>query len=663
MRRSICYCEPATALAGESNTWHFVYTCSSTLPKGTKLKFDLISLGRDIDWEIPTANVKKGKNVIYAVNSNGKIIQGEEVESKDRFTPEFLFVLPGALEAGASLTFVIGAPPGSKAKEHKTKNGNRAQCTAQRRRSFHLYVDPTGKGRYDEPEVFNIDIRGNALKTIRILTPSFVARNKRFDAIVRFEDAYANLTNSAPSDTMVELSHEHLRENLKWKLFIPETGFIALPNLYFNEPGVYTIQLLNTKTKEIFRSAPIRCFPENNRQLFWGLLHGESERYDATENIENCLRHMRDDKAMNFFASSPFESTEETPNEVWKSISQNIAEFDETDRFTTLLGFQWEGKSPAEGLRQLIYAKDNKPILRKKDQKYDAIKKIYRSFSPKELLSIPSFTMGKGIGYDFNAYEPQFERIAEIYNAWGSSECTKKEGNTRPISSPNKKGIQEYPEGALQKALQRNCRFGFVAGGLDDRGVYAGFFEGDQEQYFPGLTAIIAPEHSRTAILEALYNRSCYATTGERIIVGLYLAGAPMGSELNTTNKPGLQINRHLSGYVAGTAPLESVEIICNGEVITSFTTDNYFLDFVYDDNRPLEKAVIQTKNKGESPFLYYYLRVTQEDGHMAWSSPIWVDLTTAPKAALKRTVKVTKAPVKPLPIEIEEDEEDEDEE
>ena len=32
-----------------------------------------------------------------------------------------------------------------------------------------------------------------------------------------------------------------------WKLFIPETGFITLPNLYFNEPGVYKIQLKNLK--------------------------------------------------------------------------------------------------------------------------------------------------------------------------------------------------------------------------------------------------------------------------------------------------------------------------------------------------------------------------------------------------------------------------------
>lgn len=659
MRRSICYCEPNNALAGEINTWNFVYTPSTNLPKGTKFKFDLASKGRDIDWDIPSANIKKTSNVIYAKLENNKIIQLTEVENPESFAPFYEFVLPAVVEAGSPITLVIGAPPNSKSKD-LAKTGNRAQCNAQRRRAFSLSIDPTGKGRYEEPELFSMDIRGNELQAIRILAPSFVARNKRFDVIVRFEDEYGNLTNYAAEDTMVELSHEHLRENLKWKLFVPETGFINLPNLYFNEPGIYTIQLLNTKTKEVFRSSPIKCFPENTRNLFWGVLHGESERFDSTENIENCLRFFRDDKATNFYGVSPFENPEETPNEIWRMISQNVAEFDETDRFVTFLGFQWEGDPSSEGVRLMVYTKDNKPILRKKDPKNSGLSKIYKGMSPKEMLSIPTFTMGKGFSYNFDHYDPEFERVVEIYNAWGSSECSKKEGNSRPITSKGKNGIQENPEGSIQKALQRNCRFGFVAGGLDDRGIYMDFFDGDQEQYSPGLTAIIAPEHSRASLAEAIHNRSCYATTGERIIVGLYLAGSPMGTELSTATKPGLMINRHLSGYVAGTTTLESVELIRNGEVIQTFTSKGYSLEFTYDDMDPLEKVAIKGKDK-KPPFAYYYLRVTQEDGHLAWTSPIWVDLLPPSKDAKKaRNTKAT-----PLLKEIieEEEEEEEDEE
>jgi len=655
MRRSICYCEPSYALAGESKTWKFIYTPSATLPKGTKLKFDLQSKGRGIDWQTPSTNFKKAGPVIYAKIGKNKILTATEIESSESIVPQYEFVLPNVVDAGDSIAIILGAREGETAKKGSTLN---TQTSSQRRRPFLLYIDPTGKGYYDEPEVFNMDIRGNELTNIRILTPSFVAKNKRFDVIVRFEDEFGNLTNHAPEDTLIELSHEHLRENLNWKLFIPETGFISLPNLYFNETGVYTIQLTNRKTKQIFRSSPIRCFPDSNHHLFWGLLHGESERFDSTENIESCLRHFRDDKAFNLYSASPFESQEETSSEMWKTIAQNIADFNEDERFTTFLGFQWQGDHKSEGSRLFILSKENKPILRKKDLKYSTLKKIYKTLSPKELISIPCFTMAKGNEYNFENFDPAFERVVEIYNAWGSSEMTKKEGNTLPISSTT--GMQENAEGSIQKALQRNCRFGFTAGGLDDRGFYSDLYESDQVQYTPGLTAIIAPTHTRDALMEALYQRSCYATTGERIIVGLFLAGVPMGKEISTADKPGLAVNRHLSGYVAGTKQLQKIEIIRNGKVIKTFEPQHYSLEFTYDDLIPLEKVVIPSKDK-QPPFVYYYLRVVQEDGHMAWSSPIWVDYI--PLSALPKIIK--QKPTKPIPKKdlLDEDFEEEEEE
>lgn len=662
MRRSICYCEPAQTLAGNSSTWQFIYTPSIDLPKGTKLKFDLQSKGREIDWELPSTNLKKTSGLIYGLLDNKKVVQAKEIAVKDSMTPAYEFVLPSEIEAGSNFTIILGSPK-LNARDMASK-GLKSQKNSQRRRPFYLYVDPSGKGKYEEPEVFTMDIRGNELKTIRLLTPSFVTKNKRFDIVLRFEDEFGNLTNNAPSDTVVELSYENIRENLNWKLFVPETGFINVPNLYFNEAGIYTITLKNPKTKEEFRSFPIKCFPEGNQHLFWGLFHGESERYDSTENIDSCLRHFRDEKALNFFGVSPFENQEETPNEVWKGVIQTVTEFNEDDRFTTFHGVQWVGSPHKEGIRQLVYLKDIKQPIRKKESKITSFDKLYRSTSPKEFIAIPSFTMGKGFDYDFKAWDPDFERVVEIYNSWGCSENTKKEGNDIPISTSTKKGVQESPEGSVQKALNNNCRFGFVAGGLDDRGIYAGFYDGGQSQYPPGLTAIIATEHNRTSIADALYQRSCYATTGERIIVGLYLAGLGMGKELSTVDKPGLLINRHLTGYVAGTSDLVKVEIIRNGKVIKTYEPDTgYAFEFAFDDMVPLDQVVISSKDK-RPPFVYYYVRVTQEDGHMAWSSPIWVDyipvkLTrTASKKGSKTTTKTVAAP-----LDLDTDEEEFDDE
>lgn len=628
MRRSICYCEPSHALAGDVLTWKFSYTTATALPKGTKLKFDLLSKGREMDWEMPQTNLKEKKNIIWAELADGKPIAAKAVEPPGHFTPYYEFVLPSEVKAGDVVTIFMGSPEKTKEK------GNRAQTGVQRRRSFYLYIDPKGKGDFKEPEVFNLDVRGGKLQNLKLVVPSIVAKNKRFDVLVRFEDQFGNLTNNAPEGTLIELSYEHLRENLTWKLFVPETGFINLPNLYFNEPGIYKVQLYNTHSHEKFYSAPIKCFVESDKNAYWGLLHAESDKFDATENIENCLRTFRDEKSLQFFASSPFEGADETSNDDWKSISAQIAEFNEDSRFTTFLGMQWCGDEPGEGLRQFIYLKDSKPIMRKKDSKTNLLKKIYKIHNPKELLAIPCFTMGKGVQTDFKDFAPEFERVVEIYNAWGSSECSAKEGNLRPIIASSKAGISSTDEGSVRSALNRNCRFGFVAGGHDDRGIYAPLFESDQVQYSAGLTAILAPEQTREALMIALYNRSCYATTGERIVLGFSIAGASMGRELNTKSKPGLLFNRHITGYAAGTAHLKEVSIIRNGTVIHTFHPKTYFIDFAHDDTQELSKIVLPGGEE-KPPFVYYYLRIVQEDGHIGWTSPIWIDDTEATNLSL----------------------------
>lgn len=641
MRRSICYCEPPIARAGQLSTWKFHYTTANPLAKGAKLKFDIQSQGRGIDWEVPQVNLKEGNNLIYALLEKGEVIAATEIDRPDTIVPQYEFTLPVSVKAGEKILLVIGAPAKLLGKEkEEEERGNSAQLTLQRRRSFLLYVDPKGKGEFEEPEQFSLDVRGSALHTIRALVPSFVTKNKRFDITLRFEDEYGNLTNYASADTLIELSYEHLRENLNWKLFIPETGFVILPNLYFNETGIYRIQLRNVKTSELFFSPPIKCFPENERHLFWGLLHGESDRVDSTESIESCLRHFRDEKAYNFFATSCFENVEETSNEIWKLISQHSQEFNEEERFISYLGFQYLSDQPQEGVRQFVYPKDGKSLLRKKEAKSSTLGKIYKSLSPKEALSIPSFTMGKGSQCNFSDFYPEIERVVEIYNAWGSSECSKKEGNPFPITG----GVEEAEEGSVLRALKKNCRFGFVAGGLDDRAIYSNFFESDQKQYNPGLTAIIAKSYTREAIYDALYRRSCYATTGERMIVGFHVANAPMGSELSTQTKPGLHVNRHLSGYVAGTKIVTSIEIIRNGDLLHTIHPNSYHADFYYDDMDVLSKVTLDggksTDGVARLPFVFYYIRVKQEDGNVAWSSPIWVDYSTESAPPVQKTKK-----------------------
>ena len=627
MRRSISYADPKTALAGETKTWKFIYTPANDLPKGARLKFDLSSKGRDFDWEIPQTNLKSKKNLIWMEIPSKKSFAGVEVPTPENSLPQFEFTLPGEVKAGEEISIFMGTPEA----DGQVKKGNRAQFHTVRRRPFNLYIDSKGKGEYKETETFHVDVKGNELSSIRIIAPSVVNKNQRFDVTVRFEDEFGNLTGNAKEGTLIEFSYERLRENISWKLFVPETGFINLPNLYFNEPGIYKIQLKNLSTGEVFTSSPIKCFSDTDKQLYWGIFHGETILYDAGENIESCLRYVRDEKAYQFYSSSSFESEEETPSDVWKGIGSHISEFNEDDRFSTFLGMQWAGD---EGLRHIIYLKDSKPILRKKESKANHLKKIYKSHTPKDFISIPMFTMGSETTYNFESFAPEYEKAVD--NAWGSSECTAAEGNPRPISSKGRKGIKEKADGSIRKALNKNYRFGFVAGGLDDRGVFKELFDVDQFQYSPGLTAVLATNHSRDGIVQALGKKSCYATTGPRIVAGIEIAGSAMGSELNTKAKPGLAYNRHITGYAVGLDNIKEVLIIRNGKVFHTFNPKDDTFEFAFDDDEPLEKAAL--KGGGEAPpFVYYYMRVEQNDGHLAWTSPIWIDLGGTPPAAKKK--------------------------
>jgi len=625
MRRSICVCDPGTVRAGQCGTWKWLFTSAVPLEKGAKIKFDLQTLGRSQDWQVPSVQLKGKKNIIYGMIEGQAPIAAKEVAIPDKLVPQYEFSLAKGLNAGDTFEIILGAPPGG----DPVQQGNRVQYLAQRRRPFLLFVDPKGKGQYEAPEMFAMDIRGAALRNIVINAPSLVVRNRRFDVVVRFEDEYGNLTNQAPPGTLIELSYQNLRDNLNWKLFVPETGYINLPNLYFNEPGLYHLQLRNLHTDESFVSAPIRCEHDAPHQLFWGNLHGDSERWDSLEQADALLRQMRDDYGHGFFSTSVPTDSEDVSAEHWKSISNAVDEFDESERFAAFPGQQFLGEPQSEGLRLLLCSKDGRPLLRKSDAKSSTLSKVYKSHLAKELISIPLMSMGAHTAFDFKDWCEEFEPVAEIYNCWGSSESGPKETleNLCPIDSTSKKSAKLFAEGSIQKALQSGCKIGFVAGGLDDRGAFDKFATEGYRQYKPGLTAVITKELSRDAIFDALRARHCYATTGAKMLVGLSLAGAIMGDELNIQQKPGLEYNRHFTGFVAGTAALQRVELIRNGAILKQWDIDgaDAALEFTFDDADALDSVVIKDAS-GKRRFAYFYLRAIQIDGHVCWSSPIWIN-------------------------------------
>jgi hypothetical protein len=124
-----------------------------------------------------------------------------------------------------------------------------------------------------------------------------------------------------------------------------------------------------------------------------------------------------------------------------------------------------------------------------------------------------------------------------------------------------------------------------------------------------GLAALITPDHSRQGVREALLARRCYATNGPRIILRTAIDGNRMGSTIAAPAEDAFLYVRTIA-----CAPIVRVELIRSGAVVDSLDGQKYW-DY---------EAEFTLKNlaKGE----YVYVRVIQEDGGAAWSSPFYVD-------------------------------------
>ena len=159
-------------------------------------------------------------------------------------------------------------------------------------------------------------------------------------------------------------------------------------------------------------------------------------------------------------------------------------------------------------------------------------------------------------------------------------------------------------------------RIGFI-GGTDN---HAGFPTRDADMHhdYVGMACVLADELTREAIWQAMNARRTYATSGKPILCHWTLNGHEMGEEAGHDGEPVT-----FSARLYGTAPIERVEVISNGQIVCRYHPDA--LDVVLTDEALPPPA-------GDSA--YYYLRLRQHDGHRAWLSPVWLSKKRADKVS-----------------------------
>ena len=146
---------------------------------------------------------------------------------------------------------------------------------------------------------------------------------------------------------------------------------------------------------------------------------------------------------------------------------------------------------------------------------------------------------------------------------------------------------------------------GFIDYALRDKKYKLGFIaSGDHNSIGIGLANIWVKEISRKGILEAIRNRSVFATTGDQIVVDFRLNGSMQGQSVKGINKP------KLTFAIEATDQIETIDILRNSKVIKSIQPD--------ENTRELKGNYIDKDYLSEKDVLYYYIRITQKNKHGA---------------------------------------------
>jgi hypothetical protein len=258
--------------------------------------------------------------------------------------------------------------------------------------------------------------------------------------------------------------------------------------------------------------------------------------------------------------------------------------------FVSFLGFEWNCTMQTRfenlGHYNIIY-KDTGDLLRITENGCYHIEQVWARLKKGEALTIPHHTGDSMHKFDWSYYNPDFEPAVEIYQARASYEAEQCQKH------PTEYGRTINPGGSVRTGLDKGYKLGFTSGG-EHEGV--------------GITAVFAPELTRDAIFEAIQKRRVYGTTSVKIALDFRLDGQFMGSEIILD---GNEKNVLCEIYAAGTDDIERIALVHkDGEIIIS-------------DGECGSEVKISEEIKIEDG--YYYIRLTQKDGNIAWSSPIFV--------------------------------------
>lgn len=627
--------EPPTAMAGIRDTWRITFA-GLEVGVGGVVRLRLGG-GRDSksDWIRPQAN-DPSLNEYVTASCSGAAALTVTVPPFSEVADIVvdLTITEAPLLAEDEIVVTLGDTSGG-------GDGSTPQTFSQPDKRFDLFVaqpsddDPLSFVRVSG--VLAVDVTGGPIDRLQVFAPPSVPAGKDFSITIKAEDRHGNVAALYQGELKIELTDDEIASGPEEIGFTGPGGVITVEGFRAFSRGLVRVIAIDSVREIRYVSNPVLITTHDQEQLYFGVIHGHTSCSDGLGSVEDYYACMRDDNRLDFGAVSDHDHSWETTDEHWCEIGRVTEAANDSGRFVTLLGWEWaKWRRNGAGDRNVYYDTDDQPMYRSCDEHYPTPEDLFEALEGHRAIVIPHHTASTGNFCDFTVHDPEKERLVEIYSIWGNSECSAHDGNPFPMRPPSipPSGFTdapmdsgEVPAGFVQRALAMGRRLGFTGGGDNHLGHPgdATAIGAEPFRYRDGLMGVWAPELTREAIFQAMYDRHTYATTGARMLVLFRVADAFMGDEVQVGDRPELMEARSIEAFIAAESKLAQVDVVRNNEVVHSFRPEESEATLEWTDEEPLEPLALTPVDADQPPFVFYYLRVLQADGQMAWASPVWL--------------------------------------
>lgn len=468
-----------------------------------------------------------GEDNFCAVGSNGDCRISPTWNARAHRRPWgktiLLQVTGGYLDRGEEISVVFGDRAGG-------SPGWRMQTFVERTFEFRTFSDPFATFNFKElPGSPRLAVVSGPAARAVCIAPSRVAVGKPFDYWLKLEDAWGNPTGRPSRIRHAGLAGEgyHYLEAAD-----AGTGLKAVSN-----PVLAT-------------AAP------GGANRYWADFHGQSEETIGSNSIDDYFRFARDYARLDIIGHQGNDF--QVSDAFWNKIGKTAAKYNEDGRLVAFPGFEWSGNTPLGGDRNVYFvsggeiSRSSRDLLPGRRSKYEdspTAEDLFRNLRRQAAARPFVFAHVGGRYANIDMHDPELEAAVEIHSAWGTFEWL------------------------LEDALKRGYRVGVCANSDGHKGRPGASYPGaGLFGSYGGLTCVLCPALTREDVYQSLRRRHFYATTGNRCLIDLCLVSG--GRALGTIGdevavRPGAGVV--LKAAIAGTAPIESVEVRNGLRVVREF--------------------------------------------------------------------------------------------